>query len=69
MFDVPDDLLLLILCVIPDRLADPARWCNDFRSLSGSVPQTAQEAEEWMDRWAQLGTEAMHPTRPLQPAE
>lgn len=58
MIDVPDHLLLLIFCVQPERLADPARWCNEFRSLSSSIPRTAQEAEDLMDRWAQLREEA-----------
>jgi hypothetical protein len=58
MIDLPDDLLMLILCVHPERLADPARWCDEVRSLSESVPKTSREAEDLMDRWARLRKEA-----------
>lgn len=33
MIDLPDDLLMLVLCVEPKRLADPARWCSELREL------------------------------------
>ena len=58
MIDLPDDVLMLVLCVEPERLADPARWCDEVRSLSGSVPKTARAAEDLMDRWARLRAEA-----------
>jgi hypothetical protein len=58
MLDLPDDLLMLILCVHPERLADPARWCDEVRLLSGAVPKTSREAEDLMDRWARLREEA-----------
>lgn len=56
--DCPDDMLMLALCVHPERLADPALWCDELRSLSGAVPETSQEAEDLMDRWARLAEEA-----------
>ena len=59
MIDLPDDMLMLIFCIHPERLADPARWCNELRSLSGAAdPRTSQEAEELTDRWARLRKEA-----------
>ena len=58
MIDLPDDVLMLVLCVHPERLVDPARWCDEVRSLSGSVPKTSREAEDLMDRWARLREEA-----------
>ena len=59
MIDFPDDLLMLILCGQPDRLADPARWCGELRALSSAAdPRTSQEAEDLMDRWARLREEA-----------
>jgi len=59
MLDFPDDVLMLVLCVQPERLADPARWCNELRSLSGSAdPRTSRASEDLMDRWARLRKEA-----------
>ena len=59
MIDLPDDVLMLVLCVHPDRLADPARWCDEVRALSGAAdPRTSREAEDFMDRWARLREEA-----------
>jgi hypothetical protein len=59
MIDLPDDVLMLALCVHPERLADPARWCDEVRALSGAAdPRTSREAEDFMDRWARLREEA-----------
>jgi hypothetical protein len=58
MIDLPDDVLMLALCVHRERLADPARWCSEFRSLSGTVPKTSREAEDLMARWARLREDA-----------
>jgi hypothetical protein len=58
MINFPDDLLMLALCVHPERLADPARWCDEVRLLSASVPKTAREAEDLMDRRSRLRKEA-----------
>lgn len=58
MIDLPDDVLILALCVNPERLADPALWCDELRALSGSVPESSQESEDLMDRWAWLREEA-----------
>ena len=59
MLDLPDDVLMLLLCIHPERLADPAHWCDEVRSLSiAADPRTSQEAEDLMDRWARLREEA-----------
>lgn len=57
--DCPDDMLMLIFCIHPERLADPERWCSEFRSLSGAAdPRTSHEAEDLKDHWAGLRDEA-----------
>jgi hypothetical protein len=58
MLDLSDDVLMLALRVVPERLADPAGWCHEPRSLSESAPKTSREAEELMDRLARLQEEA-----------
>jgi len=56
--DCPDDMLMLIFCIDAERLADSARWCNEFRLLSASDPRTSRQAEGTEDRWARLREEA-----------
>jgi hypothetical protein len=57
--DCPDNMLMLIFCTHPERLADPVHWCGEFRSLcSAADPRTSQEADGLMDRWARLREEA-----------
>ena len=50
-----DEVFMLMLCVRPDRLDDPARWCREMRELSafGNAIATVEDAERyrvWADR-------------------
>jgi len=58
MIDMPDDVLMLALCVQAERLADPAGWCREFRSLVGSAATSTEDAEAQRDRWERLAVEA-----------
>lgn len=43
-----DDDLMLLLCVRPENLSDPSRWCREMREYvraSEAGPKTSQEAE------------------------
>ena len=56
--DLPDDRLMLALCVREENLKDPARWCSEMRALAKARkigPKTSAEAEilfEWAGRLA-----------------
>jgi len=42
---LPDDDLMLLLCVRPENLPDPARWCHEMREYiraSETEPQTSR---------------------------
>jgi hypothetical protein len=46
--DLSDDDLMLMLCVKPENLIDPSRWCRDMRDhiqASSKEPTTSQEAD------------------------
>lgn len=58
---LPDDDLMLLLCVRPENLPDPARWCHEMREYiraSETEPQTSQEAENLKARIDRLRAEA-----------
>ncbi len=56
-----DDTLMLMLCVRPERLDDPSRWCREMRvyaqaSIDG--PKTSAEADELFAKMERLRDEA-----------
>lgn len=64
--DLPDDELLLLLCIREEELEDPRAWCEEFRQLrrdSQATPQTSDEAHRLMARAAAL-RDAIHPKPP-----
>jgi hypothetical protein len=46
--NLSDDDLMLMLCVRPEKLIDPSRWCREMRDYikaSSKEPTTSQEAD------------------------
>lgn len=44
-----DNDLMLMLCVRPEKLADPSRWCREMRAFdqaSNNGPKTSADADE-----------------------
>ncbi len=61
ILDLPDDLFMLALCVRPENLKDPAKWCSKIRTLHKAVqagPTTVAEAEELMAQFDCLADES-----------
>lgn len=59
--DLPDDQFMLLLCVRPENLRDPARWCQEMREHSRAVkagPKTVAEAEALMETASRLAEES-----------
>ncbi len=58
MFDqLPDNEMLLALCIGEEELDDPAAWCNDLRDVardSRTPPKTVAEVEALSERWDAL---------------
>lgn len=64
--DLPDEELLLLLCIREEELENPAAWCEAFRQLrrdSQETPKTSDEAHRLMARAAAL-RDAIHPKPP-----
>ena len=56
-----DDDLMLMLCIRPEKLADPSRWCCEMRAYakaSNDGPKTAEEADELFAMMERLRAEA-----------
>lgn len=59
--DLPDEQLMLALCVRAENLKDSARWCAEMREHARAVkkgPSTVEEAEALMAESARLAAEA-----------
>lgn len=59
--DLPDDELMLVLCVRPENLANPAKWCEQIRAharASKVGPKTVAEAEAMMATALRLAEES-----------
>jgi len=55
--DLPDDQLMLVLCVREENLDNPALWCEEMRALARlglEAPKTVAEAEAEADAYATL---------------
>ena len=55
--DLPDDQLLLLLCIREEELDEPAAWCREWRALSREMdagPRTSAEADALWERNEQL---------------
>jgi len=47
--NLSDDDFMLLLCVRPEKLADPSRWCREMRAYakaSNDGPKTSEEADK-----------------------
>ena len=55
-----DDIFMLMLCVQPERLEDPTRWCREMRELQTleSNIATVEDAEKVLEMAKRLATEA-----------
>jgi hypothetical protein len=59
--DLSDDDLMLLLCVRPEKLADPSRWCREMRAYakaSNDGPKTSEEADKLFATVERLRDEA-----------
>jgi hypothetical protein len=48
--DLPDDQLMLVLCVREENLDNPALWCEEMRALARlglEAPKTVAEADAY----------------------
>ncbi len=58
MFDqLPDNEMLLALCIREEELDDPGAWCSDLREVvrdSRAPPKTVAEVEVLTERWDAL---------------
>ena len=58
MFDqLPDNEMLLALCIREEELDDPAAWCSELREVvrdSRTPPKTVDEVEALAERWDAL---------------
>ena len=56
-----DDVLMLMLCIRPEKLADPSRWCREMRAYaqaSNDGPKTSEEADKLFAMAKRLRDEA-----------
>lgn len=56
-----DDDLMLMLCVHPEKLPDPSRWCREIRAYIKATnvgPKTSAEAGALFATMARLKAEA-----------
>jgi hypothetical protein len=56
-----DDTLMLMLCVRPEKLDDPSRWCREMRAYAQASingPKTSAEADELFAMMERLRHEA-----------
>ena len=59
--NLSDDDFMLLLCVRPEKLADPSRWCREMRACalaSNDGPKTSEEADELFAMMERLRDEA-----------
>jgi len=52
---------MLMLCVHPEKLADPSRWCREMRAYiraTNDGPKTSAEADDLFATMARLRAEA-----------
>lgn len=56
-----DDDLMLMLCVRPEKLTAPSRWCREMRAYiqaTNDGPKTSAESDELFATMARLRAEA-----------
>jgi hypothetical protein len=56
-----DNALMLMLCVRPESLPDPSRWCREMRAYieaTNDAPKTSAESDELFATMARLRAEA-----------
>ncbi len=56
-----DEDLMLMLCVHPEKLADPSQWCREMRAYiraTNDGPKTSAEADDLFASIAKLRAEA-----------
>lgn len=61
LVNLSDDDFMLLLCVRPEKLADPSRWCREMRAFaqaSNNGPKTSAEADELFAMMERLRHEA-----------
>ena len=59
--NLSDDDFMLLLCVRPEKLADPRRWCREMRAYalaSNDGPKTSEEADKLFAMAKRLRDEA-----------
>jgi hypothetical protein len=59
--NLSDDDFMLLLCVRPEKLADPSRWCREMRAYalaSNDGPKTSEEADALFATMERLRDEA-----------
>jgi inhibitor of KinA sporulation pathway (predicted exonuclease) len=59
--NLSDDDFMLLLCVRPEKLADPSRWCREMRAYAQASidgPKTSVEADELFAMMERLRDEA-----------
>jgi len=47
--NLSDDDFMLLLCIRPEKIADPSRWCREMRAhvlASIDGPKTSEEADK-----------------------
>ena len=61
LLNLSDDDYMLMLCVRPENLKDPSRWCREMRASAQAMndgPKTPAEADELFATMARLRAEA-----------
>ena len=59
--DLPDEAFMLALCVRPENLQDPARWCSEMRAHARAMkvgPTSVQQSEQMMETATRLAEES-----------
>jgi hypothetical protein len=59
--DLPDEAFMLVLCVRPENLSNPARWCSEMRAHARAVkvgPTSVQQSEQMMETATRLAEES-----------
>lgn len=59
--NLSNDDFMLLLCVRPEKLAAPSRWCREMRAYplaSNDGPKTSEEADELFATMERLRDEA-----------
>jgi hypothetical protein len=69
--ELPDDEFMLALCVRPENLKEPAKWCEEMRAHTSAMkvgPSSVQESEQMMETAIRLAEESagLRPQKALQ---